>query len=259
MQNAAYFIDFRREENCRAHAGSGKLKRWLSSSQSSLRPWRKGLPSGSVFPGFSLCALSHAHRKAQWRRELNCSHCNSTRNRSFYTFACHPAGIKPALWHCQAPTGELSRLQMSNSTGLLSRVLPAQAEAHTLTRGCARATACTETQNVQNLRRSRINPANPPICTFTSVTPAGDHIRTTLLQRLLLCRGQGEKRKILRPVPRRGRNLRAHSCRCAAVPAAGWRLPCRVPQHTYVSTWRTRAEPFPVALVPAHHRQPECR
>lgn len=127
-----------------------------------------------------------------------------------------------------------------------------EAKAHTLTWRRARATQRTETQNGQNLHTSRTDSANPPICTFTSVTPAGYHISTTLLRRLLLCRGQQEKSKISRPVPRRGRNLRAHSYRCAAPPTAGGRLLCWVPQHTYVSNLRMCAGLFPVALVPAH-------
>lgn len=107
-----------------------------------------------------------------------------------------------------------------------------KAKAHTLTFRCALVIECTEAKNVQNLHRSRINPANWPIRTLTSTASSRETGRVPQQHessaRFLLCRGQGEKSRMQRTVPSRGKNLQAASCQHAALPTTGWRLACCV-------------------------------
>lgn len=75
-----------------------------------------------------------------------------------------------------------------------------QAKAYVLTFRRAPATECTEAKNVQNLHGSRMNPANRPISTLTSVpspskTEVGYHIGTDLLQDSCCAEAKGRKVK----------------------------------------------------------------
>lgn len=100
MQNAAYFIILYSKEKYRTYADSGKLKRWLFLPPAIPLTLDKGPPIWKCFPKlFTPCSFSHTHTKAQWLRELNCSHHDTTSNRTLYTFAWRSAWIKSTLLH----------------------------------------------------------------------------------------------------------------------------------------------------------------